>query len=69
MMARVEVLSWPPHGPRAFLYHNFLTPEECAHIMATAKPLVHLQTLSFCTCNCTGMHAPLEEYCTYRLSV
>ncbi len=35
---RVEVLSWQP---RAFHYHNFLTPEECAHIMRAAKPQVH----------------------------
>ena len=36
-MARVEVLAW---HPRAFLYHSFLTPEECAHIIAIAKPTV-----------------------------
>ncbi|GJP61074.1 hypothetical protein CLOP_g18281 [Closterium sp. NIES-67] len=32
---RVTVLAWKP---RAFLYHNFLTPEECDHIIALARP-------------------------------
>ncbi|KAH8939417.1 hypothetical protein BDL97_15G036000 [Sphagnum fallax] len=31
----VEVLSWEP---RAFLYHKFLTPEECTHLIDLAKP-------------------------------
>lgn len=31
----IEVLSWKP---RAFLYHNFLTPEECDHVVELAKP-------------------------------
>lgn len=31
----IETLSW---SPRAFLYHNFLTPEECDHIIAVATP-------------------------------
>ncbi|CAI5467395.1 unnamed protein product [Closterium sp. Yama58-4] len=32
---RVTVLSWKP---RAFLYHKFLTPEECNHIISLARP-------------------------------
>ena len=36
-LCRVELLSWKP---RAFVYHNFLTAEECNHIISTAKPLV-----------------------------
>ncbi len=36
-LCRVEVLSWKP---RAFIYHNFLSAEECDHIIRTAKPLV-----------------------------
>ncbi|CAI7778109.1 unnamed protein product, partial [Closterium sp. NIES-53] len=32
---RVTVLSWKP---RAFLYRNFLTPEECDHIISLARP-------------------------------
>ncbi|KAF8095530.1 hypothetical protein N665_0330s0012 [Sinapis alba] len=31
----VEVISWEP---RAFLYHNFLTNEECEHLISLAKP-------------------------------
>jgi prolyl 4-hydroxylase len=31
----IETLSW---SPRAFLYHGFLTPEECAHIRGLARP-------------------------------
>lgn len=31
----VEVLSWEP---RAFLYHNFLTKDECEYLINTAKP-------------------------------
>ncbi|CAH8344858.1 unnamed protein product [Eruca vesicaria subsp. sativa] len=30
-----EVISWKP---RAFLYHNFLTNEECEHLISLAKP-------------------------------
>ncbi|KAL0726087.1 hypothetical protein Bca4012_022180 [Brassica carinata] len=30
-----EVISWEP---RAFLYHNFLTNEECEHLISLAKP-------------------------------
>ncbi|XP_004487245.1 probable prolyl 4-hydroxylase 10 [Cicer arietinum] len=30
-----EVISWEP---RAFMYHNFLTKEECEHLMNIAKP-------------------------------
>ncbi|XP_010432225.1 PREDICTED: probable prolyl 4-hydroxylase 8 isoform X3 [Camelina sativa] len=31
----VEVISWEP---RAFVYHNFLTNEECEHLISLAKP-------------------------------
>ena len=31
----MEALAW---APRAFLYHNFLSKEECEHIMMLAKP-------------------------------
>ncbi|KAJ0252218.1 prolyl 4-hydroxylase 8 [Hirschfeldia incana] len=31
----LEVISWEP---RAFLYHNFLTNEECDHLISLAKP-------------------------------
>ncbi|XP_052727111.1 probable prolyl 4-hydroxylase 10 isoform X2 [Vigna angularis] len=31
----VEILSWEP---RAFLYHNFLTKEECEYLINIAKP-------------------------------
>ena len=31
----IETLSW---SPRAFLYHGFLTPEECEHIRGLARP-------------------------------
>ncbi|CAH8274195.1 unnamed protein product [Arabidopsis lyrata] len=31
----LEVISWEP---RAFVYHNFLTNEECEHLISLAKP-------------------------------
>ena len=31
----METLSWQP---RAFLYHNFLTAEECEHMITLGKP-------------------------------
>ncbi|KAJ8764321.1 hypothetical protein K2173_006061 [Erythroxylum novogranatense] len=34
----VEVISWEP---RAFIYHNFLTKQECEYLIALAKP--HMQ--------------------------
>ena len=36
-LGRVELVSWKP---RAFLYHNFLSLQECQHIMQEAKPMV-----------------------------
>jgi len=33
----VEAVSW---HPRAFVYHNFLSHEECDHIVNVSKPLV-----------------------------
>eukprot|EP00899_Mesostigma_viride_P010111 jgi/Mesvir1/19100/Mv12847-RA.2 len=32
---KIKLISW---SPRAYLYSGFLTPEECDHIMALAKP-------------------------------
>ena len=32
--------------PRAYVYHNFLSPEECDHIVALAKPQVGKPLLS-----------------------
>ncbi|GER40864.1 2-oxoglutarate (2OG) and Fe(II)-dependent oxygenase superfamily protein [Striga asiatica] len=37
-----EVLSWEP---RAFLYHNFLSKEECVHMINLAKPHMTLSTV------------------------
>ncbi|KAI5418764.1 probable prolyl 4-hydroxylase 10 isoform X2 [Lathyrus oleraceus] len=34
----VETISWEP---RAFLYHHFLTKEECEHLINIAKPSIH----------------------------
>ena len=36
-LCRVEALAW---SPRAFVYHNFLSDEECDHIISSAKPMV-----------------------------
>ncbi|AET03711.2 prolyl 4-hydroxylase alpha subunit, putative [Medicago truncatula] len=38
----VEIVSWEP---RAFLYHNFLTKEECEHLINIAKPSMHKSTV------------------------
>lgn len=35
---RVQVLH---EDARIFLYHNFLTPEECEHIKSLAEPQLH----------------------------
>lgn len=32
---RIETLSW---SPRAFIYHDFLSEEECRHLMEISKP-------------------------------
>ena len=34
---RVETISWKP---RAYIYHNFMSEEECDHIVELARPLV-----------------------------
>ncbi|XP_058767330.1 probable prolyl 4-hydroxylase 10 isoform X2 [Vicia villosa] len=34
----VEIISWEP---RAFLYHHFLTKNECEHLINIAKPSLH----------------------------
>ncbi|CAN6680534.1 unnamed protein product [Malus baccata var. baccata] len=38
----VEVISWEP---RAFVYHNFLTKEECDYLIDLAKPTMHKSTV------------------------
>ncbi|KAL4457504.1 hypothetical protein ABPG75_012369 [Micractinium tetrahymenae] len=38
----IEPLSW---RPRAFLYHNFMTPEEADHIIKVAKPFMKRSTV------------------------
>ncbi|KMZ71666.1 hypothetical protein ZOSMA_178G00550, partial [Zostera marina] len=37
-----EILSWEP---RAFLYHNFLSKEECNHLIELAKPRMKMSTV------------------------
>ncbi|XP_050214958.1 probable prolyl 4-hydroxylase 3 [Mercurialis annua] len=37
-----EILSWEP---RAFLYHNFLSKEECEYLIALAKPHMEKSTV------------------------
>ena len=39
---RIEHLSW---RPRAWLYHNFMTEEECDHIMQLAAPSMARSTV------------------------
>ena len=34
----IEQISW---SPRAQIYHNFITPEECAHLIDLARPYMH----------------------------
>ena len=38
----IETISWEP---RAFLYHNFMTPEECDHLIDLAKPTMERSTV------------------------
>ncbi|WJX88372.1 procollagen-proline 4-dioxygenase [Trifolium repens] len=38
----VEIMSWEP---RLFLYHNFLTNEECEHLINIAKPNMRMSTV------------------------
>ncbi|XP_004512180.1 probable prolyl 4-hydroxylase 10 [Cicer arietinum] len=38
----VEIVSWEP---RAFVYHNFLTKEECEYLIDIAKPHMHKSTV------------------------
>uniref|UniRef100_A0A7N2KSV2 Prolyl 4-hydroxylase 3 n=1 Tax=Quercus lobata TaxID=97700 RepID=A0A7N2KSV2_QUELO len=37
-----ETLSWEP---RVFIYHNFLSKEECEHIISLAKPHMRKSTI------------------------
>jgi hypothetical protein len=39
---RVEPVAWKP---RAFVFHNFMTPEEADHIVSLAKPFVSASRL------------------------
>ncbi|ERM99819.1 hypothetical protein AMTR_s00098p00020560 [Amborella trichopoda] len=38
----VEVLSW---APRAFIYHNFLSKEECEYLISLSKPHMRKSTV------------------------
>ncbi|KAK4261717.1 hypothetical protein QN277_004675 [Acacia crassicarpa] len=38
----VEIISWEP---RAFVYHNFLTKEECEYLIEIAQPHMHKSTV------------------------
>ena len=38
----IEAVSW---RPRAFVYHNFLTDEECEHIIKMAEPSIKISTV------------------------
>ena len=38
----IETVSWTP---RAFIYHNFLTPDECDHLIALATPTMERSTV------------------------
>ncbi|XP_041022340.1 probable prolyl 4-hydroxylase 10 [Juglans microcarpa x Juglans regia] len=38
----VELISWEP---RAFVYHNFLTKDECEYLISLAKPHMHKSTV------------------------
>lgn len=38
----VEVISW---SPRAFVYHNLLSEQECAHVIRTAAPQMKRSTV------------------------
>jgi len=38
----VELISWEP---RAFVYHSFLTKEECDYLISLAKPHMHKSTV------------------------
>lgn len=37
-----EILSWEP---RAFIYHNFLSKDECEHLISLAKPYMEKSTV------------------------
>ena len=47
--ARVEQLSWTP---RAYVYHNFLSPMECEHVVKISRPLVR----QLCSCDMRLQH-------------
>jgi hypothetical protein len=51
---RVETVSW---APRAFVYHNFMSDEECQHIIAKAAP--HVRPGELCTPDCS------HDICTH----
>lgn len=41
-VVRIEHLSWKP---RAWLYHNFMTADECEHVMELARPSMARSTV------------------------
>ncbi|KAH7447979.1 hypothetical protein KP509_01G130600 [Ceratopteris richardii] len=41
-LVKQEVISW---SPRIFLYHNFLSPEECDYLIAIARPRLGKSTV------------------------
>lgn len=52
---RVELISWQP---RAFLYHSFLSPAECRHIMQEAKPMVTAFSHNYIGIKHPSLHLP-----------
>ena len=57
---RVEPVSWKP---RAFVFHNFMTPEEADHIVSLAKPFVSAAALGLPVDRWTPLPLPLPR-CT-----
>ena len=53
--------------PRAYVYHNFLSPEECDHIVALAKPQVitALARQHDVCCKCTGLLYNVMSNCKH----
>lgn len=42
---RIETISW---SPRAFIYHNFLSPEEVEHMLSLVEKQVRLRFVCWC---------------------
>ena len=45
-----KVITVSEHSPRAFMYKNFLTPEECDHLIDRVRP-IHLYGPFICLAN------------------